>query len=64
MPTLTKERTGSNVEGKVERIEEKVVAYPKRCGFQDKICNYACSLWDRQNVCCVFTVIARRLDLK
>ena len=62
--TLTKEKTGSDVEEEVERYIERAGTNCKRCGFQDKECNYLCSLWDRQNACCVFTVIAKKLDLK
>ena len=58
-------RTGSEVEEEFERaILEGRGDYIKGCGFQDKVCNDKCSLWDKQNGCCVFTVIAKKLDLK
>ena len=62
--TLTKEKAGSDVEEEVERATKRGRTDCKSCGFQDKECNYLCSLWDRQNACCVFTVIANRLEEK
>ena len=62
--TLTKEKAGSDIEEEVEETRKRGRTECRRCGFQNKECNYLCSLWYEQNGCCVFTVIAKRLDLR
>lgn len=62
---LDKPRSEIEEEIKVQRATpRRYNPYSKMCGFQDKKCDSTCSLWDTQNACCVFTVIAKRLDLK